>query len=567
MRILPTGNEGVFIRDYVLQTIRPIETFRQQYPRLVFEQLAGGLIHVEVPEGAEAELRRLEAEGIVLTIPFLFGLNAREALADANITMFHNYPFGALRGEDVIIGFADTGIDYTHLAFKNRDNTTRILRIWDQTIAGNPPSGYTYGSEYTKEQIDIALQAVNPYEIVPSRDEIGHGTFLAGVAAGDDKTGGNEFVGGAPDASIIMVKLRPAKTELKRYFLVEEPTIAYQGNDFVTALNYLLEMAVELQRPLVICIGIGNNYGAHDGTTIIERYLNTLTVVQNLILVVAAGNEANNAHHFRGNLSQVEREDIEVNVSIEEQLGFFVYLWTNISDKISVSIRSPLGQVIERVPVVSNQTRTFTLSLEQTRITINYNYPEAQTGVQNTNIRFERPTPGLWTITVYAEQIVDGIYDVWLQRTGFVAPDTRFLKPDTLITICIPSTSEYVVTVGAYDYVDQSVYVGSGRGPMADNRMKPELIAPGVNVRGPQPGGGYTTYVGTSTAAAVTAAASAILMEWAVINGNLAQMNTRIARTVLIRGARRRVGIDYPNPIEGYGRLDLRGAIANIASQ
>ena len=121
-----------------------------------------------------------------------------------------------------------------------------------------------------------------------------------------------------------------------------------------------------------------------------------------------------------------------------------------------------------------------------------------------------------------------------------------------------------MITVGAYDYIDQSIYVGSGRGPAADAKAKPEIIAPGVNVEGPSPGGGYTTYVGTSVSAAITASAVALLMQWAILEGNLVEMNTRIARGLLIRGAARRRGVEYPNPAEGYGRLDLRKTIAMI---
>lgn len=564
MSLLMDATQDFKLRDYVLQTLEPIERLREEYPNLIFEELLNQLMRVQVPVGAEDELRRLQGGSNVLTIPTLYGLNAIEAISESNIAMFHQYPFGGLQGQGVIIGFVDTGIDYTSNLFKNQDNTTRILRIWDQTIEGNPPQGYTYGTQYTNTEMDIALRSENPFEIVPTRDEIGHGTFLAGVAAGDDRIGNTDFVGGAPDAAIVMVKLRQAKQEFKEFYLIRDTDIAFQGNDVVTGLDYLLQTSIELRMPLVICIGLGNNYGAHNGSSIIERYLNSLSIVQSLIIVVAGGNEANSGHHFRSTIAQGGIEDIEINVSEEEIRGFFTYLWANISDKVAVSIRSPIGQAIDRVPVISNSLKSFSFSLEKTVVTINYNYPDAQTGAENVNIRFKNPTPGIWTITVYGEEIVDGTYDVWLQRNDFVIETTRFLKPDTLITITIPSTAEYVITVGAYDYIDQSVYVGSGRGPMADGRIKPDLIAPGVNVMGPKPGGGYTTYVGTSTAAAVTASAAVLLMQWAILQGNLPEMNTRIARNILIRGAVRRRGAIYPNPIEGYGRLDLRTAISSI---
>ena len=558
-------NQGIdfILRDYILQTFQLIERLKEAYPNLKFEKVADEVIHVEVPEGTEIELDQLKNNNTLLSIPSLYGLNAREGLIEANILMFHDYPFGELRGDGIMIGFVDTGIDYTHTVFKNEDNTTRILRIWDQTISGKPPTDYTYGSEYTKEDIDAALKASNPYEIVPSRDDIGHGTFLAGVAAGDDKTENNEYIGGAPNASLLIVKLRPAKPYLKEYYLISEEAIAYQENDLLAGISYLLRTAVELGKPLVICIGIGNNDGAHDGSSIVERYLNALSTVQNLVLLVAGGNEANSGHHFSGQILTGERQNIEINVA-EGENGFFVSLWARQGDKLAVSIRSPIGQEIAKVPAIPSTITLYTFNLEQSVVTVAYNYPNAQSGAQNVLIRFKNPTPGLWSIAVYGEEMVRGNYNLWLPRNDFIFQATRFLKSDALVTVCNPSTGENMITLGAYDYIDQSIYVGSGRGFSADNMVKPDLVAPGVNIEGPQPGGGYTTYVGTSTAAAITASAVALLMQWASIEGNLKEMNTRITKGILIRGAARRRGVIYPNPAEGYGKLDLRNAIASI---
>ncbi|MDF2613675.1 MAG: family peptidase [Clostridia bacterium] len=563
MRLITDPIRNVIPRDYILQSFQSIDFYNANYPNLLIEEIAHQIFHVEVPQGAEAEVQNLERQANLLAVPSLYGLNAREALIDANILLFHDYPFGELRGNNIIIGFVDTGIDYTNKIFQNADNTTRIARIWDQTLQGNPPRGFSYGAQYTQEEINRALQSENPYEIVPTRDEIGHGTFLAGVAAGDDKMGTDEYRGGAPDAIIAMVKMRPAKAYLKAYFLIRETVTAYQENDFIAGINYLLQVALELRRPLVICVGVGNNNGAHDGTTVAERYLNSLSTIENLAILVAAGNEANSGHHFAGNIATGQSQDVELNVA-EGEIGFYINIWASKSDRIALAMRSPIGQVIERVPLISNEIRTYNFSLEQTLITVIYDYPEAQTGAENIIIRFENPTPGLWTLSIYGEEMIQGIYNMWLPRNDFIADETRFLRSDVLITVGIPSTGENMITVGAYDYIDQSVYVGSGRGPRADGQIKPELIAPGVNIEGPRLGGGYTTFVGTSVAAAIAASAVALLMQWAVIEGNLSQMNTRIARGILIRGAARRRGAEYPNPAEGYGRLDLRSSIASI---
>ncbi len=555
----------IFVRDYMLQSLLPAAFFREEYPMLKFETIGLNLFLVEVPIGAETEFERLNAAGYALALPSVYGLNGRERIGASNISMFHDYPFGALRGEGTMIGLVDTGIDYTHQAFRKSDGATRIAAIWDQTIDGSPPHPYTFGSVYSEEVINTALRQTDPFSIVPTRDEVGHGTFLAGLAAGDDRADANSYRGGAPEAAIAVVKLRPAKAYINDYYLIENVDLAYLDFDILMGVNYLIQLAGELKRPIVICIGLGCNTGAHDGSTIVERYLNALTIRKNVILMISAGNEAGAYHHFRGRLNHVgHSQDIEINVSEEERSGIVISLWASLSDKLSVSLQSPIGQMIEKVQLTPQGKTVYNIGLENTRITVIYDYPNRQTGAEGIYIWLENPTPGVWRITVYGEEIVTGIYHVWLQRTGFSAEGTVFLKADTQTTVAIPGTEEFGITVGAYDAVNQSIYMSSGRGPTTSGVVKPDFLAPGVNVGGPRPGGGYTTYTGTSTATAIASAAGALLMQWAVLEGNLHDMNTRIARGIFIRGAAKQPGINYPNPIEGYGRLDLRKAIAGI---
>jgi len=107
------------------------------------------------------------------------------ALNAAGITAVQNYPGLELKGQEMLIGFLDTGIDYPNAVFQGLDGSTRILGIWDQTIQdGNPPEGFCYGSAYTREDINKALRQEDPFSFVPTRDEDGHGTFTASVAAG-----------------------------------------------------------------------------------------------------------------------------------------------------------------------------------------------------------------------------------------------------------------------------------------------------------------------------------------------------------------------------------------------
>ncbi|MBE6022935.1 MAG: peptidase S8 [Cellulosilyticum sp.] len=549
--------------NYSISETEDLETLRRLYPNLDIRRITAGIYTIQVPAGAESEFDILERNLRYIDRPILYGLNAEQALEVSNISQFHDYPYGALRGSGILIGFVDTGIEYTNTYFQNADGTSRIASIWDQTIPGNPPEAFGYGSTYSQAELNAALRNEDPYSVVPTRDTNGHGTFLAGLAAGNDQSDAATFTGAAPDAEIIMVKLRPASQEIRDLFLINEGADAYQSNDILTGIQYIVSVANDLNRPLVICIGLGDNYGAHNGTNIIERLLEDVGLTNRIIVVVAAGNETSSGHHYRGQIAPNTKQDIEINVA-ENERGFFMALWADISAKLYVSFRSPLGQTISRVPLVNRESQVFRFNLEPAILDVRYLYTDPITGVESVGIRLSNPTPGIWTMTVEGDSTIDGSFHIWLPRRGFIDENTTFLQPDPSYTVQIPATAEYVIVVGAYDPVDDSIYVASGRGPTTANVIKPDFIAPGVNVQGPRVGGGLTTFVGTSTAAAITAGASALLLEWAVLNNNFPEMNTRIARGIFIRGARRSNNVDYPNTIEGYGRLDLQNSISIV---
>lgn len=550
------------VRDYLIDALIGLAEYRERYPRLGFFPITTRTFILEVPSGAEAEeeFQLFSADVQSIYMPVLYGLNASVDLAESNITFFHDYPFGPLRGEGTLIGIVDTGIEYTNPLFQYEDNTTRIVSIWDQSIEGNGVRNFPYGTEYSEADINEALKATDPYSIVPSRDEIGHGTFLAGVAAGDDRSIEAAYTGGAPEAMLVIVKLRPAKEYLREYYLIEDDAIAYQDNDYLAGIYYLIETARRLQKPIAICTGLGCNDGGHNGSTIVERYLNEASSYEDIVLVLSAGNEANQGHHYSNVIQQGGTQTFEVNVS-EREKGFILRVWMNKPDIVAISFTTPLGQKIERIPINIGSSQNFKIPLEPSEITVIYTYPELGTGEQVISVRLATPTPGIWQFALYGENIVDGTYNVWLPREGFIRENTRFLKPEAFTTVCIPATAEEVIVVGAYNSTDKSIYAASGRGPTRTMTIKPDLIAPGVNVQGPNLSGGYTTATGTSIAAAITTSASALLLQWAVIERNLLKMNTRVAKTILIRGANRSPREVYPNNITGYGQLNLQSSI------
>lgn len=558
------NNNIYFLINYLLEVRSSLEELRRTYPSLIFTRISAGIYTVQVPQGAESEFALLQENIRYINIPTLYGLNAIQELETSGISVFHDYPYGALRGEGVLVGFVDTGIDYTNSYFQNADGTSRIRYIWDQTIPGNPPEEFGYGSVYDQDQISAAINSPDPYSVVPSRDMNGHGTLLAGLAAGNDQSDVASFTGAAPDAEIVMVKLRPASQVLRDTYLVNEGAVAYQSNDILTGIQYLINVASTLNKPIAICIGLGDTFGAHNGTGVVEQYLETIGIASGVVSVIAVGNEANSGHHYRGVLSVNTPQNIELDVS-ENERGFLMALWANIATKVYISFRSPLGQTIDRVPIINRRSQIYRFNLEPTVINVDYLYTDPFTGEEVVAIRLVTPTPGTWTITAESDSdmTLDGTFHIWLQREGFMNATTRFLQPDPDYTIQIPSTGEYTIGVGAYNVADNSVYVASGRGPTRNGVVKPDFLAPGVNVQGPRLGGGLSSYTGTSVAAAITTGACALLLEWAIINGNLVELNTRIARGILVRGARRVNNVNYPNNIEGYGRLDLLNSISN----
>ncbi|OOB78089.1 MAG: hypothetical protein BEN18_08550 [Epulopiscium sp. Nuni2H_MBin001] len=550
--------------EYIIEDFSNINGLKEKYPDIIFRKVSEQIYVVEVPTTAKVEMLELAEHLRYVQTSFLYGLNIEEALQDSGISVFHDYPYGELRGKGVILGFVDTGIEYTSNFFRFEDGSTRIVSIWDQTIEdGKPPKEDSFGSEYTREEINEALKSDNPLSIVPSTDYNGHGTYIAGVAGGSDRLGRSGYVGAAPDAEFIVVKMREASQSLKDYYLVKPGVVAYPDGSILLGINYIIEKAAQLNKPLVLCIAVGNNYGGHDGTNVIERYLGHLTLMPKVIVVAAAGNEGNAGHHYKNTVEQNEKRTVELNVAANEN-GFLLHIWGTQIDKLSVGLRSPIGQIIERVPLKPYKAEKFNFSLQSSKIIIDYKYPESNTGGESIVIAFQEPIAGIWQIDIYGDDITNGTFHMWLPRAGFVENNTRFSEPNLETTVCVPATADFVIVVGGYDVVDKSLYAASGRGPTRFGDIKPDIIAPSINIDGPGLNNTLTSATGTSVGAAMTAGAGALLLEWAILNEGLPTLNTRIARMVLARGAQRQPPGGHPTNIEGFGMLDLQNALLLI---
>lgn len=497
------------------------------------------------------------------TLPMLYTPLQNESLEASNILQIQNQPVLGLKGEGVLTGFIDTGIDYTNDCFRDLSGKSRILAIWDQTDqSGETPEGIGYGTVYGQEEINRALESEAPFSVVPSRDESGHGTRLAAIAAGSENRA-TGFIGAAPLSQIAVVKLKPAKQYLRDYFMVKTEAEAYQENDIMLGLRYLHELALREKKPLVICIGLGTNMGGHSGTSPLSFYLNTIASAAGRCIVIAGGNEANQGHHFYGSLLADEGyQDVELRVA-EQERGFMMEMWSNTPDVFSVSLISPSGEEVPRV-TSGMKSLKFEFLFEKTIVYVDFQTLTPYSGDQLIVIRMSEPTAGIWRLRVYGENVINGIYNVWLPVRGFLSAETIFLNPNPDITLTEPANAEIPITAAAYRVQNESIYIDSSRGYTRKGRIKPDLAAPGVEVISYGPGNTLTAVTGTSAAAAVTVGAAALMLEWGIVRERRLTLGTLEIKQLMIRGAGRSASQLYPNRSWGYGTLDLYAAFAAL---
>lgn len=499
-----------------------------------------------------------------LTIPHCLTPMDMTALEVSGILRLQNPAALDLQGQGVLIGFVDTGISYEHPAFRNQDGSTRILGIWDQTRQdGTPPNGMVYGTFYGEEEINAALQSEHPLEIVPQRDESGHGTFLAGVACGSADAG-TDFSGAAPLAGIAVVKCKQAKQYLRDYYFIQEGVECYQENDLMMGLAWLNRFAYEQRLPLVLCIGMGGSLGSHAGEEPLSVLCDELGRRRQRAVVVAAGNEANQRHHEqRRGLSAGATESMELSVG-EHVWGFQLEVWAMVPEIYRISVLSPTGERLPNMLVRPGKRQEYTFLFEQTKLTVEYAIVGTRNSMQLIALRFETPLAGIWTVEIQPELVLSGDIFCWLPLTAFLSGEVFFLRSSPDTTITMPGMSRVAVTTGAYSAVGGSIYPDSGRGFSSLNQVKPDIIAPGVNVMGPVLRDRYEARSGTSVSAALTEGACAQIFQWGIVENNMMYLNTTDLKNLLIRGAGRDEDRNYPSPVYGYGTLNVYDALLRL---
>ncbi len=518
------------------------------------------VVYIPVSEMNPVELAKKD-----LTIPALYGLTSERELEASGVTRLRSVPNFDFRGKGVLLGFADSGIDYTNPIFQNADKSSKIVAIWDQSIANELiQEGIPYGTEYTREEINKALQSSNPYQIVPSKDEIGHGTMVAGIAAGNEVPD-QGFYGVAPDAEIIAVKLKQAKPYLRKYFQIPENEPCYQENDLLFALQYLLNYSYKVNKPIVICISCDTSRYARDGKDLLSSWISLESSYPGAAVLVPAGNEGNGRRHYYGVINEAPGYDtVELNVGSDSQ-GFTMELWGTTPNIFTIDIQSPSGEFIPKIVARLNETQEVSFIFERTIINVHYQIVESQTGEQLISLRFTNPAKGIWKFNIYSRGLYPINFHVWLPMRNFIPPDVFFIKSNPNTTLLSLSCANIPITVTAYNVEDNSLYTEAGLGFTRINMTKPDIAAPGENIVCPDKNHGFTKVSGTSAATAHASGVAALLFEWGMVKGHYPNMTTQDIKVFMTRGARRDLNnTTYPNPQWGYGILDIYNVFESL---
>ena len=532
---------------------------------LIVEELIAGYGLLTVPEDLVDTVSRLPQIEYVEKPKRLFFSMADGKEVSCVLPVTKRQPF--LSGKGILLAVIDSGIDYTNRNFRNADGSTRILSLWDQTVSPDaekgffPPEGFVTGTEFTREQINAALREADPlrqYELVPSRDSSGHGTAVAGIAAGAaaNVTGGtanNNYEGVAPESELLIVKLgTPREDSFPR------------TTEMMRAVTYVVRKAQSINRPVAINLSFGNTYGAHDGSSLLERFLDNAAEIGRTVICVGSGNEGASAGHREGRVNVGETAATELSVGAYET-AFSVQLWKTYTDVFRITLRSPGGQEFS---FSTEKGGEITWKAERTRILIYVGEPSPYAVEQEIYFDFIPEnlyiSPGIWSFLIGAQEKESSFY-FYLPSQAARNQNTRFFEPNPNLTLTIPSTASKVITVGAYDSTYDAYADFSGRGYryaerdiglLAAGAAKPDLAAPGVNITAPDIYGGYRSFTGTSFATPFVTGAAALLMEWGIVQGNDAFLYGEKVKAYLRRGARKIRGEEfYPNDRVGYGAL------------
>lgn len=543
---LGVGYEPVESRwDLIVKYSGDIGRIAEEYPQITVRELLNEYALLNVPDNLiEAVAGAPEIEYVEKPKRLFFAVNQGKRASCILPLQTARYN---LTGAGTLVAFLDSGIDYAHPDFRNADGTTRILNLWDQTL----------DKEFSESDINEALKQDTQegrYRIVPSRDLSGHGTHVAGIAAGNGRASDGVNRGVAYESNLIVVKLGvPMETSFPR------------TTELMAGLDYIVKKALKYRRPVAVNLSFGNTYGSHSGTSLLETYINDIANYWKSSIVIGTGNEGSGRGHTSGFLQEGQETIVELAVgAFETTLNF--QLWKSYSDEFDVLLTDPSGK---RVGPILREQGPQRLTIGETELLIYYGEPSPYSIYQEIYVDFipvrDYIDSGIWEITLIPRRIITGNYDFWLPSQAALNEATGFLLPTPETTMTIPSTAFKAVAVAAYDARFMQIAPFSGRGFTRQTRqVKPDLAAPGVDILSAAPGGGYSVRSGTSMATPFVTGSAALLMQWGIVDGNDPFLYGEKIKAYLIKGARPLPLIEeYPNPVIGWGTLCLRDSLPN----
>lgn len=545
--------------EIIVKHIGPLADLQAKYPQIQVTELLNNYGVLRVPE---ALIDTVASEDIITYVekPKRLFFEVTQGKQASCITTLQTR-LSDLSGRGTLVGLIDSGIDYAHPDFRNNDGSTRILALWDQTIAPDPrpdtspetegfspPENYSLGTLFSPDTINRALEATDSstrFSICPSQDLSGHGTHVAGIAAGNGRASNGIYRGVAYEADLLVVKLG-----------TPNPNGFPSTSLLMMGIDFCIRESLRRNQPLALNLSFGNTYGSHSGSSLLETYIDSVSELGRVSIVIGSGNEGESSGHTGGLLSNMQSETIQFSVS-DFSTSLNIQLWKNFWDDFTVTLTPPVGNGI----TLSTSPGAWRYTFDSTQVYSYNGEPTPYTLFQEIYLDFipndTYLTSGIWTIRLIPQSIRNGIWDMWMPSSAIRNEATGFLLPTPDTTLTIPSTASRAITVGAYDSAQNTYAPFSGRGFTWNNQfIKPDLVAPGVNITSCAPGGGYEQRTGTSMATPFVTGTASLLMQWGILNQNDLFLYGEKLKAYLINGTRKLPGFSqYPNPQTGWGAL------------